>query len=104
MRLMLFAAVPDSHLPRTAKGVVLTRTLCAALALSFVVAWLPETARAVQVSITYNITGSTGNSTPFLGGATPTGGSATIVWSMTSINGYPHRALLSHPLLERADL
>jgi hypothetical protein len=48
----------------------------------------PTAANAVQVDISYVITGGS-NTTGFIGGAAPTGGTATVRWSMVSLYGYP---------------
>ena len=50
-------------------------------------AFWSSSAGAVPVLITYDLPAAEGNSTPFLGGATPTGGTATLNVNLTSLNG-----------------
>ena len=63
------------------------RSLLLALALPLSTAAFAGPASAVPVDITYNITGGRNTTLEIGGGANPTGGTATVRWTLTSLYG-----------------
>jgi hypothetical protein len=65
------------------------RSLVVALFLGLVAATVPHHASALQVDITYQLdsSGPRANTTSYLGGNLPTGGTAKVRWSVTSTYG-----------------
>lgn len=82
----LFGATPFLAL-KTSEGLSMPRfTHC--LLLAALMAVLSGSASALPVEITYSIEPGAGfNQTGMLGGLLPTGGTAKVIWSMTSLNG-----------------